>query len=175
MPKPVLNTVETSLINYRFCARIGSLSFYSIIFQISITVGTLASLLPNRIVDASNNMLVPNECGDSSEISLLPRFLLTSVIKNSMLTMNFYQQTYLSIYEYFWPVLLIRNPSIAIEKALWDVIGLSWHPQATHMLETPWIRSVKSSRRNSLNYYVGWLHCTKLYLSDGPALRANNV
>ena len=62
--------------------------------QIPFSIRTRPWLLPERIVDASNNILVRNECDDSSEISLLPMFLLTSVMKNSMLPMNSDQQTY---------------------------------------------------------------------------------
>ena len=53
--------------------------------------------------------------------------------------MNFDQQTYWAIYKYFWPVPLVWNSWMTIENAFRDVFGLFWHPQATKLLEIPWI------------------------------------
>ena len=125
---------------------------YPIVFRISFSFGTRPRLCPGWIAGASNNILVPHGCDDSNEISLLPMFLLTSVMNNSITTDEFWSANLLAIYKYFWSVPLVWNSPMTIEKPLRDVFGLSWHPQTAKLLETPWIRSVKSPARNSLCY-----------------------
>ena len=114
----MLNAIQTIPVMTTFCAQIGSLSFYAIVFQISFSFGTRPWLMADWIAGAFDFILVLSDCGDSSEISLLPMFLLTSVTKNPMLPMNSDQQTYWAIYECFWHVPLIRKSSIVTEKAL---------------------------------------------------------